>query len=554
MPLEAPELDTRTYEELVRLARLRIPRYTPEWTDFNDSDPGMTIVQLFAWLTEMMLYQMNRVPERNYIKLLQLLNLELKPAQPAKAHLTFKTQDAALVQPIPKHTQIAAQPPDSGDLVIFETEEGLDLIRLPLAKALVFDGTGFSDVSLENQSEEATYRPFGWTPQINNALYLGFKQTEPPALDPIFPQRLHFRVFRERAEAAAQAQLCAPSAAPPAPPVTLVWEYRRKNFEQRWQQLTVYEDQSARFTSEGYILLEGPKDIAATEEATVREAHFWLRCRIAQGSYPAGLTPEIEFIRPNVVRANNLSTVREELVGLSEGVPDQVFTLQNTPIFPDSLQLVIAAPDEEPALWERRPDLLASQGDDRHYVLNPNSGEIRFGDGRRGQIPVASAEIIAREYRYGGGTRGNVAKGLINTPLVSLTGIAEVTNERRAVGGRDEQEAQDLLEEAPALLRSRDRAVTEEDFTALAKEAGGVANARAIALAHPAHPGVKIPGAITVVIVPDQDDVPPIPSADLLQSVCRYLNERRLLTTEVYVQGPKFLAIKVETTVRASAG
>ena len=85
MSLEAPQLDTRTWADLVAEARRRIPRYTPEWTDLNDSDPGMTLVQLFAWLTELTLYQMNRVPERNYVEFLNLLNLEPRPAQAAVA-------------------------------------------------------------------------------------------------------------------------------------------------------------------------------------------------------------------------------------------------------------------------------------------------------------------------------------------------------------------------------------------------------------------------------------------------------------------------------------
>ena len=97
MPLQAPKLDTRDFDQLLREALLRIPRYVPEWTDFNESDPGIALVQLFAWLTEMMFYEMNRVPERNYIKFLQLLNMELRPAQPATAHLTFTAQAGAQV-------------------------------------------------------------------------------------------------------------------------------------------------------------------------------------------------------------------------------------------------------------------------------------------------------------------------------------------------------------------------------------------------------------------------------------------------------------------------
>ena len=91
MPLaeQEPKLDDRTFEELYRDLRLRIPRYTKEWTNYNESDPGITLLQLFAWLSEMMLVRMNQIPRKNYIKFLQLLGEELRPANPATAHLTF---------------------------------------------------------------------------------------------------------------------------------------------------------------------------------------------------------------------------------------------------------------------------------------------------------------------------------------------------------------------------------------------------------------------------------------------------------------------------------
>ncbi len=87
MPLDdlLPQLDDRTYDDLVREVRTRIARYTPEWrpgesawTDVNDSDPGVTLAQVFAWLSEMLLYRMNRVPALNYIKFLQLIGIELR--------------------------------------------------------------------------------------------------------------------------------------------------------------------------------------------------------------------------------------------------------------------------------------------------------------------------------------------------------------------------------------------------------------------------------------------------------------------------------------------
>src|SRR5262249_41514314 len=120
MPLEPPNLDTRTFEQLVAEARLRIPRYTPEWTDFNESDSGITLLELFAWLTEMMLYQLNQVPQLSYIKFLQLIGLELRPAQPATAHLTFTATAGADVAPLEAGTQVQAQPPGGGHPLVVE--------------------------------------------------------------------------------------------------------------------------------------------------------------------------------------------------------------------------------------------------------------------------------------------------------------------------------------------------------------------------------------------------------------------------------------------------
>ena len=84
MPLTAPNLDTRRFKDLVEEARARIPRYTPEWTNFNDSDPGMTLVKLHAWLTETLLFQLNQLPELTYIKFLELLNVQPRPAVAAQ--------------------------------------------------------------------------------------------------------------------------------------------------------------------------------------------------------------------------------------------------------------------------------------------------------------------------------------------------------------------------------------------------------------------------------------------------------------------------------------
>jgi predicted phage baseplate assembly protein len=548
MPLVPPVLDSRTFQQLVDRALQRIPHYTPEWTDFNPSDPGVTLIDLFAWLTELMFYQLNRVPDLNYIKFLQLIGLELQPAQPAVADLTFTPQPNANVAPVGVGTQVGGQPSGGGQQVVFETQEGLDLIRLPLTDVRVFDGTSYADVTDANGPGGTTYRPFGWVPQVGSALYLGFSQTDPPTTGPLFPQDMRFRLFRPASTQTGQAQSAAGAESPPAPPVQLVWEYRPT--ATRWNRLNVLRDETSAFTLGGYILVQGPADPVPTTDADLQGDRIWLRVRLAAGAYPSRTPPEIDALRPNTVNARQLTTVHDESPGLSDGRPGQVFRLRQQPVLADSLQVTVAEP-EETAPWKLVPDFLSSGPDDKAYTLDPATGEIQFGDGNNGRIPVDGSEVLAVVYQAGGGAAGNVAAGALTTLLSPVAGIDSVTNEQSAVGGRDQQDLEDLKRQAPAELRRRNRAVTAEDFATLAGEAGSVARATAIALAHPDHPGVEVAGAVTVVIVPDADEVPPIPSDSLIHQVCQYFQQYRLITTELFVKGPAYTQVKVHAAVSA---
>jgi predicted phage baseplate assembly protein len=557
VPLEPPQLDGRDFEALYREARLRATRYVPEWTDFNESDPGTALLQVFCWLTEMTLRELDKVPKRNYVKFLQLVGLELLPAQPARAHLTFTPAGEGDVGAVPRGARLQAEGAAPGEPLIFETETGLDVIAHPLTHVLVGDGPGAAPRRVANAPRQP-FRPLGWAPQVGSALYLGFdpgeRRDSPP--DPVFPPRPQFRVFLPASAEQEPPARCATGAASVPSPVRLVWEYKPTAAALRWRRLN-FDDQTAGFTREGYVFVDGPADIEPSTLPGVAEELYWLRCRLAGGGYPAGREPEVELIRANTVPAENLSTVVDEAVGVAEGRVGDVFRLRFAPVQAETLDLVVRIGDEEaPASvqeerWERRDDFYASDDDDPHFVLNATTGEIRFGDGRRGMLPPAGARIAARRYRYGGGSAGNVQPGAIATSLTALEGIEEVTNERRAVGGRDEESIGEIEDRAPAQLRCAGRAVTPDDFATLAAAAGGVARATAIANSHPDHPGVDVPGAVTVVIVPDTDDAAPTPSAAQIEAVCRHLDRFRLLTTELFVRGPTYVPVSVEARVAA---
>lgn len=558
MPLQDPQLDDRTFDQIVSDLRFRIPRYTQEWTNFNDSDPGMTLLQLFAWLSEQMRYKMNQVPLKNYVKFLKLLGQELGAAQPALARLTFVTAGGSTVaEPVPMRAQVSAPATDGGLPLIFETESGLGLIQPLMDVVGVFDGAGFTNASDANSTLGTTFLPFGWSADPGNALYLGFAAPDPmpPAGSvPFFPQEMTFAAFLPPSATAGVPQQCPGVTLPPIPPVALVWEYRPRQ-GQDWQRLNVFEDSTAAFTREGYFRVAGPQDIQpATELQLNPKPHFWIRVRIdGSTTYPAGTIPTIDFIRPNTVDAYNLATVNGEILGVSEGHPSETFQFQFAPVQAASVQLQTVMPDGTTQQWTLQDDFLSAGPDDQYFTLDPVAATVQFGDGIRGLIPSPTAQVIAVTYRYGGGARGNSAvAGTISSPLTSLVGVAKVTNERDATGGGDEQTLDDLKLKTPALLSCRDRAVTPDDFESLVDSIGGIASAKALPLFHPDFPGVQVPGAITVVIVPKNQDVPPKPSSDLIRSICKFLDEKRLLTTEVFVKGPQYQEIRVEARVSAN--
>src|SRR5512135_2696977 len=89
MSLPIPSLDDRRFQDFVDEAKRRIPQYCPEWTDHNVSDPGVTLIELFAWMTDILLYRLNKVPERDFLKFLELIGVRPNPAVPASAELLF---------------------------------------------------------------------------------------------------------------------------------------------------------------------------------------------------------------------------------------------------------------------------------------------------------------------------------------------------------------------------------------------------------------------------------------------------------------------------------
>src|SRR6266545_3675900 len=476
MPLadHIPKIDDRSYDSIVAEMRARISRYTPEWkpawTDLNDSDPGITMLQVFAWLGEMLAFRMNRVPELNHLKFLQLLGIELRPREPAQAEITFpvRTTHPAPTAIVPRGTQVIAETPGGGPPLVFEATRALVCLTARLGAVLAYDGYSYEPVTEANQGATG-FLPLGPTANVDSALLLGFDATLPfPGTD------LTFFVWSAAPERRDVPVACGLPPSPAYGPASLRWEYW-SGFE--WAPLTLMKDDSLAFTRSGEIVVRTPAaSLATTVIPPETTARYWIRARVERSQYER--PPRLLAVRTNTMRLTQMETVQQEVLGGSNGRRDQVFTLDNTPVLEGSLHLRI---DQGSGFedWTEVPDFFGSGANDPHYALNRTTGEIRFGDGFRGAIPVA-----------------NVANPSAN-----------------------------------------------------------VVRARALPLHHPEFPGVQVPGVITVVVVPDSDAPNPMPSEGTLRTVCAYLDQRRLLTSEVYVVPPDYQRVRVtvEVTAQGSA-
>ena len=235
-----------------------------------------------------------------------------------------------------------------------------------------------------------------------------------------------------------------------------------------------------------------------------------------------------------------------------------------------------------PPAWRtwQRVDQLAV-GDGQTYVLNPVTGEIRFGNfdaqhpAGHGLIPPAGSLIQALSYRHvSAGAAGNVAAGQITVPGTTPegampAGVSNVVNLGAAIGGVDEEPIEDTLNRAPEELKVRNRAVTAEDYEFLARQPGLVTISRCLeprfhSTASTANPPLwkigdpwtyghieRARGTVTVIVVPDQgpDVSRPEPTAEQIVEVQGYLDQRRDLTARLAVVGPRYVPIAVEATI-----
>ena len=562
MPLPTVSLDDRRFQDIVDQAKSMIPHYCPEWTDHNVSDPGVTLIELFAWMTDMLLFRTNQVPDKMYVKFLEMIGVRLEAPRSATAPVTFylsAPQPSEVL--IAENTEVATIRTESMPAIIFTSEKDL-VIRPPV---LVGAYTRDVDRGEEQQWEEhdlstidlpgQNLKIFSPDPNPGDAFYLAFK-----------PDLSHHVLALVMDNEYAGGRGVDPN----DPPIQ--WEVWQGGAA-RWVACETEVDSTGGFNMTGEFVLHLPQ-MAKVEFRGIHA--YWLRCRnIDKGEHNRyEESPEISRLRMESrgitgMTRHAVTVLREEL-GVSDGTPGQVFKLRYTPILsrdPKRDVLLVIGADGREEAWSEVPDFGDSNETDRHFRLDGTDGTLTLGpallqtDGtvyRFGMTPSKGERLIFARYQHGGGVRGNVPRAMLTVLKSSIPYVARVSNRQAALGGRDAQTVEDAKVRAPQSLRTRTRAVTADDFEFLSRQVPGVERAFCLTpKAQPTRDGDVRPGDVVVAVLPQIEGSTRQPpperlslSAELKQAVEGYLNERRLLGTRLQVVQAQYIWVSVEAKVR----
>ncbi|MBO0821689.1 MAG: putative baseplate assembly protein, partial [Nocardiopsaceae bacterium] len=341
-----------------------------------------------------------------------------------------------------------------------------------------------------------------------------------------------------------------------------------------WRECEVERDTTGGLNRPGEVVLHLPGRHSGSMLARVEAG--WLRCRVlapraGQPFYSS--SPTVRTVSAAVVGgtalASHATTVTDESLGVSTGVPGQRIRLAHAPVVADPDMVRLESSDGDGwQPWRVVDSFAMSRPDDRHVCLDAATGEISFGPAVRladgtvrqyGAVPLKGAVLQARRYATGGGRAGNVARGTLTMLRTSIPYVTRVENREAARGGVDGETVEEAKVRAPITLRAAERAVTPRDYEELARQAAPeTARIRCLAVDDASNG----PGAVRVLVVP-QATVDRggrlrfeqlVPGDELLARITGFLDERRPIGVRLAVGPPYYQGVTAVVTLHTFRG
>lgn len=418
--------------------------------------------------------------------------------------------------------------------------------RWDLSHCLTCNNLEIVDVTEESREKKNSFSPFKPLDDEHQTLYLGFDEKITKG-----PISIFFSLDEQEFSAGDMPEI--------------EWYYYSQ--DEKWATLEVLDDTES-LTRAGMVSFFVPADFARTSRFGVEM--YWIKAVDTSDRFRTR-SPEVRGIYPNTVFAIQAENIRDELLGSSDGTADQKFWLAKTPVVTEEIWVnetatisdeeknriidewgedsIVESVDETGKTtevrvrWQPVEEFFDSSVASRHYLVERITGEVRFGDGVHGMIPPIGRDSIRATYQIGGGRRGNVGASEISTLKTSIPYVDRVTNHEAAGGGSDTEMLQAVFERGPHLIRHRKRAVTEEDFERLAREASNsIARTRCVTEGN----------RLKIIIIPDGTEDMPVPSQRLLEKVKKSLFRDGLNTISyeaINVLGPAYTKVEVTADV-----
>ena len=595
MPIRPPALDDRSFDDLVADLVRRIPAHAPEWTNPRDGDPGRTLIDLFAWLADTILYRANLIPERQRLAFLRLLGTGMQPALPAQGLVQVAIDDPTVVAPVtlPLHTTIdKPQPFETLTEVTVHAVSGQAYIKrqptadesaqlrdvLPDLQELYGLGelpSGYVTTPLFSTGADMTGRDIAQE-SVDGCLWIALLAGQPAQVDAVRAELGGGADNRRRVLNIGFAPAIPMAAAfddvGTRARIPYVWEVNTgAGAGDGYLPLELLQDGTAGLTNAGVarVLLPGKDDMGAPSNDVATEYTAGVGDKPPRIDDPAVATRIVTWIRLrpqatlaslrvcwtglNAVAIEQRRTLGRQTIGFGTGASGLQLSLGASSVEAATLQIEVEE-EEGMRAWLQVPDTAAAGRDDRVYSLDTEAGMISFGDGVRGMVPAAGRTVQVALMRAGGGTAGNLAAGSIKTIAGPATPRLKVTQPLATAGGADSEDLATAEARIPAMLRHADRAVTASDYRELALRVPGVAVGRSEVLERflPAQRRSDVPGVVSVMVIPARDGFAapcPRPDRPTLEAVHAWLDERRPLATELYVIGVDYVPIGVSAGV-----
>ena len=594
-------LDDENYEDIFDKAKNMIAGIYPEWTDYNEHDPGITFLQLFSWMKEMQQFHLNQIGEEHLKMYLKLLGMEQMKKKAAHTLVEFSQIKESFL--LPKGTRLLAEN------IPFETvkEEMIEKIALTECLCITQDGqTKIDSVTLRQDNKMRCF-PFGEEPKTGNEFLMKFDS-------PMESKQNHTIYFEIYDEYPVERNEMKESF---VPLVKIALEYYGA---EGFAACAEVEDGTDQLLHSGIMEFQIPDDMKLMEDGK-----YGLRIRLISGEYD--LAPVLQDLVVNVIPVKQEATLadyedvclladekgvccfsssrqlfiegkldvyqkigqsyvqlegtdiraertREKLVlhistkqtmpseescfrivgydanflgeheYLMNGFPYQTVELNDKELLYDGFELMTKPEDEENwGDWKKVENFHCSTPEDRHYCLNEEAGVILFGDLEQGLAPDGTVRII--RYVQSLGRRGNVRCGQIQT--IEASDIPAIASNRQDVSNGENKES---LSTCFSRFRREnyriERAVTTEDYQTLVMQTPGlrIQRVKAVPMEFSKHTDTAFQeNCVSIVVQPYSLHKQGKLSESYINNIMTWLNARRMIGTKVQLLSPDYIGV-----------